>query len=155
VFGPHRHGSEHPAERLDGVVHEADRHVGEDRGLRIGLVDAREQPVEHLQQHLIGDVEQVRRLRGQRLADERTLLLAFAEPHAGRHDESSRFERRIRGPHGEVLVQDALEPTEVGITPLAPRPLPLVDDRLDRRGRAGQVGHRDELRPGEVRLCDL
>ena len=59
MLGSDRQRCEQVAQRLDSVVHETDGDVGEDRGLGVGFVDPRQQPIQHLQQHLVDDVEQV------------------------------------------------------------------------------------------------
>ena len=71
MLGSDRQGCEQVPQRLDGVVLETDGDVGEDRSLGVGFVDPRQQPIQHLQQHLVHDVEQVGDLCRQRVADQR------------------------------------------------------------------------------------
>ena len=55
----------------------------------------------------------------------------------------------------EVLVEDPEQPPEVGVAPLAPGALALLDDRVDGALGRREVGDRDELLPPEVLLGRL
>ena len=52
-------GGEDLADAFDPIDHQADGYIGQRGSFGVGLVDAGEQPVQHLQQHLVHDVAQV------------------------------------------------------------------------------------------------
>ena len=60
VLRARRERGDQVAERLDDAEHQADRRVGQRLELGVGLLGVREEPLQHLQQDLVADVEQVR-----------------------------------------------------------------------------------------------
>src|SRR5215212_9554198 len=71
-------------------------------------------------------------------------------PHPCRRKRPRELEVGIPPLELEVLDQDPEEHAKVGVVSVAPGPLALLDDRLDRRMCRGEVGHRDQLGPPEV-----
>ena len=143
------------AERLDGTEHQRDGRVGERLELRIGLLGVREEPLQHQQQDLVGDVEQVHHPPGQRVADQRDVRLALGRADVERGYRANRVEGRVGLAELRVLVEDRDELTEVRVFPVPARALALLQDLVDGALRGGQVGDRDQLGPAEVRLGGL
>ena len=110
----------------------------------------REEPLQDLQQDLVGHVEQVRYPSRQQVGDKRHLDVALVRPDVGRHHRADRRERRVNRAQLLVLVEDLDELAEMSVPPVPSRALSLLQDLVYRALRAGQVGHRDQLRPAEV-----
>ena len=132
MFGADRQGGEDITQWLDHVEHQPDGDLGEDLHLLVVLVHPAEEPVEKLEEHLVGDIAEVGDGRGLGIADQVGGLAVLGGPHECRQNGSGELHSRVRGAHREKLVEDAQEASEVGVTPISPRPLTLFDDGLDR-----------------------
>ena len=116
----------------------------------------KEEPGQYHHRRLVGGVEELRDLEGERVRNHGDRLGDVAVAlDVRRYDGVGRLERRVARPDIAQLVVNLEEPAEVGIPPVAPGPLSLDDYRLDRLGRRFQVVHRDELRPTERLLGRL
>ena len=73
------------------------------------------------------------RARRARVGDERHGDAGRLRADVGRDDRPGGLEAGVRRLEREVLVEDAQQPPEVGVAPLALRALALLDDRVDRR----------------------
>ena len=135
--------------------HQRDGRVGERLELRIGLLGVREEPLQHQQQDLVADVEQVHHPPRHRVADQRDVRLALGRADVDREHRPDRVEGRVGLAELGVLVQDLDELAEVGVAPLPARPLALLQDLVDGVLRRGHVGDRDQLGPAEVGLGGL
>jgi hypothetical protein len=151
MLRPHGQGRDQPAERLEHPQHQRDRHVGERCELFVGLLGVCEEALQPLQEQLVGDIEQIGHPRADRIADQRhRLVVAVTAPHLCRQDRADRVETGVVGRHLAVLVEDLDELAEVSRLPVAARALALLEDRVDRALRRGEVGHGHELRPAKV-----
>ncbi len=155
VAGARREGGDQIAERLDHLEHQVHRRVRERLQLGVGLIGVREEALEDLQQDLVGHIEQVHDLGGDRIVGQRDVDVAVARPDVDREHRAGRHQAAVRLAGPLELVQDLDELTEVGVFPVPARSLPLLKDLVDRPLRGGQVGHRDQLTPAEVLLRRL
>ena len=89
------------------------------------------------------------------VGDEVGLLAALGRAHQGRQHRAGDLKAGVRLHHGQVLVKDLEEAAEVGATPVAPGPLPLLDDGLDGSHRGVHAGDGLELGPAEQVAADL
>ena len=150
VLRARRERGDQVAERLDHLEHQVDARVGEHLELSVGLLGVREEALQERQQDLVGDVEQVHDLSGQRVGDQRDVDVALDRPDV----DSDHRADRVEGPVGLAelleLVQDRHELAEVRVPPLPARPLALLQDLVDRPLRGRDVGHRDQFGPAEM-----
>ena len=143
------------AERLDGAEHQVDGRVGQRLELGIGLLGVREEALQHQQQDLVADVEQVHDLAGDRVGGQRNAGVALGRPDVDRDHRPDRVEGRVGLAQLQVLVEDRDELAEVRVPPVPARALALLQDLVDGPLRRGHVGDRDQFRPAEVLLGGL
>ena len=155
VAGPGREGGDQIAERLDDLEHQCHRRVRERLELGVGLIGMREEALEDLQQDLVGHVEQVHDLGGDRIVGQRHLDVAVARPDVDRQHRAGRHQAAVRLAGLLELVQDGDELAKMSGFPVPARALALLQDLVDGPLRRGQVGHRDQFGPAEVLLRRL
>ncbi len=150
VTGAGRERGDHVSERLEHPHHQPDGRVGQGLQLRVGLLGVGEEALEDLQQDLVADVEQVGDPGRQRVGDQRDLDVPLGRADVGRDHRPDRVESGVGLAHLLVLIEDFHELPEMGVPPFSARTLALLEDRVDRLLRRGQVGDRDQFRPLEM-----
>jgi len=150
MIGPHGQPRDEVPEWPEHPQHDPDGRVGQRSQLLVALLRVREVALEDLQQDLVAHVEQVPAARRETLADLRHRVVVLTAPDGGEHHRPDRIELRVRRDHLAVLVEDLHELAEVRVLPVTARALALLEDRVDRPLRTGDIGHHGELRPAEV-----
>ena len=155
VLRARRERGDQVAERLESTEHQRDGRVGQRLELRVCLLGVREEPLQHQQQDLVGDVEQIHYPLGHRVADQRDVGVALGLPDVDRDHRPDRVEGRVGLAELNVLIQDRHELAEVRVFPVPARSLALLQDLVDGPLGRGHVGNRDQLGPAEVGLGGL
>jgi hypothetical protein len=104
MFGPDRQGGEDLTQGLDHVEHHPDGDLREDPHLLVVLVDAAEEAIENLKEHLVGDIAEVGDGRAFEIADQIGGLAVLGGPHERRQHGSGKLHSRVRYAQGEKLV---------------------------------------------------
>ena len=102
---------------------------------------------DHLEEQVVDGVEDVGDSGRRLVGDEDLGVDALDAANARRNSRVGRVERWVLRLHAAVLLEHGEEPSVMGGRPVAPGPLTLFDDALDRAPRIRDVSDRDELGP--------
>ena len=154
VVRAERQGGQHRPQRPQHRRHQPDGGAGQGVHLPVGLLVVDEQPAQQLEQRLVGGVEHIGHLRGQRVADDHGQRLVGWAAHVGGPGRPGRLKARVGLGRGQVLLQDGGQAAEVGLAPVAVGALALLDDGRDGGLGRAQVGDRDQLdQPSSSRVA--